>query len=274
MGPSLADRYAAQGFIRIEGIFSYEEIASARRSVAALPDWIRRLRGDRNVQRLQPLQSCTAVPDPGWIKSFYANRRLEQVIDRIFRGVVQPVPRMARDPQLTGLLIEPLDRWWSTGLHRDYRDFIADLDQEAWLAMARDPRVFNQVNIPLFADSSLWAVPGSHMRSDSEREARAVRRRFRYRECRVRAMGAEETAERRLELLADLEACGAVSIQAAPGDVVLYRNNMLHCGVYEPAVERLTLHDAIYSAEWHRYALDTVAGRPARSSGPAQERSA
>ena len=125
------------------------------------------------------------------------------------------------------------------------------MDFNAWKARTGDLKYFNQINIPLLADSSLWVIPGSHSRDDSEDEARLVRARTIYRDCRSRPDTGDGL---RSGLPGKLKACGAVNVAAAAGDLVIYRSNMLHCGIYEPCEKRLTLHDAVYSAEWHEYA--------------------
>ena len=162
---------------------------------------------------------------------------------------------MSRDFKLTALLIDPLDRWWATGLHRDYRDFIDGLDLADWKAKTGDLRLFNQINIPLLPDDCVWVVPGSHARDDSEAEARLVAKRSRYARPAEAAAPPGQADRRREELIGDLSACGAVNVRCGPGDLLLYRSNMLHCGVYEPRIERMTLHDGLYSAQWRDYAL-------------------
>lgn len=254
MTTDLHAQYLADGFVHLAGIFTEDDVATARRAVAHLPDWVRRESSDRNIQRLQPLQTCSAIADPAWIKTFYDNPRLDDLVEAIFRGAIVPTPRMSHDIQLTGLLIEPREHWWSTGLHRDYRDFVADLDVAAWWARTKDLRLFNQINIPLCPDDSLWVIPGSHDRADNAGEARLVAARGRVRECREHPV--PQTEAFRAELIDAMEAGGAINIRAQPGDVVLYRSNILHCGVYEPGVERLTLHDGIYSQQWHQYVLE------------------
>jgi hypothetical protein len=263
MTTDLQAQYLANGFVHLSGIFTGHEVATARHAVAHLPDWARQESSDHNIQRLQPLQTCPAVADPAWIKAFYNNPRLDSLVDAIFNGTIVPTPRMSCDIQLTGLLIEPREHWWSTGLHRDYRDLVADLDVAAWWARTKDLRLFNQVNIPLCPDDSLWVIPGSHDRADNTDEADLVAARGRVRDCREHP--SQQTDAFRAELTDAIEACGAINIRAQPGDVVLYRSNILHCGVYEPGVERLTLHDGIYSREWHQYVLE-VFGRDAATA--------
>ena len=260
---ALLDRYLEVGFLRLEKVFDDGEVASAVEMVRHLPDWIRQRSADRNIQRVQPLQNCPAMGNPEWIRAFYDNAVLDRTLAALFGHCIDPPPRMSRDRQITALLIEPLDNWWSTGLHRDYRDFVDGLDIAYWKAKALDPRLFNQINIPLFPDASLWFIPGSHHRDDFKAEAHMVASRSRYAGCRTAPPDAAEQDARRRELVDGLRRCGAVRLEAEPGDFIIYRSNMLHCGVYEPGKRRLTLHDAVYSSEWHQYAVDTF--RPHRT---------
>ena len=282
MAMGLRERYLQQGYLHIEGVFDASQVADAIAALEDVPGWIRERRHS-DIQRAQPLQSCPAVRERGWLNDFYGNPTLEGIIEELFEGVIEPTPSMARDFKLTALLIEPLDQWWSTGLHRDYRDFIATLDVEAWKARTGDLRLFNQISIPLFPDDCFWAVPGSHVRDDTEAEAAMVAGRSRYRSRTDGKAGAGKDAETgtdgkasageeagpggnssdasadtgrlREQLLAELAECGAVNPRCAPGDFLIYRSNMLHCGAYEPRVRRMTVHDGIYSKQWQQFVL-------------------
>ena len=257
MAGDLRERYLEQGFLHIEGVFDAEQVADALDALEEVPDWVRGA-SHRDIQRAQPLQMCPAARGRGWLKRFYGNAKLEEIIGELFDGVIAPTPSMAHDFKLTGLLIEPLGEWWSTGLHRDYRDFIKGLDVEAWQAQTRDLRLFNQISVPLLEDGCFWAVPGSHRRGDTAREAEMVAGRMRYR-CRGGGAAPEGgTGPLREKLLADLAECGAVNPQCGPGDFLIYRSNMLHCGMYEPRVKRMTLHDAVYSAQWRDFVLNAA----------------
>lgn len=256
----LLDRYLEEGYLRLEGVFEPERIERARTLVAPLPDWIRAQCLDPNIQRAQPLQSFGAILDPKWIREFYRCDRLDEVLDELFGSAILPPPRLSRDIQITGLLIEPRFRWWSTGLHRDYRDFVTGLDEDAWWEKTGDLRLFNQLNLPLLPDRNLWVVPGSHRRPDESVEAELVARRSRYAGARERDLPEGETRALRSELEQALRSVSAVRVEAAPGDLVIYRSNMLHCGTYEPGTPRLTLHDAVYSDAWRAFVLETLPG--------------
>ena len=165
---TLRERYIEDGFLHIERLFSTDAVAAAAAAASALPGPARETYGNPNIQRVQPLGPGGAGACPGWVRTFYDNPRLDQVLRSIFEGEIVPTPKMSRDPQLTGLFIEPTVYWWSTGLHRDYRDFIVGMDLAPWRDRFEDLRFFNQVNIPLLPDSSFWLVPGSHRRDDRE----------------------------------------------------------------------------------------------------------
>ena len=255
MPASLRKRYLEQGYLLVEGVFGGDAVASALRSVAGVPEWIRRRSNNRNIQRAQPLQSCPVIEDSSWIRSFYDNPALDRILDEVFGDVIVPTPRMSSDLQLTALMIDPLDRWWATGLHRDYRDFLEGLDVAEWRSRTGDLRLFNQINIALLPDDCLWAVPGSHTRDDTDAEAGMVAGRTRYAGLVRDKATTHPAVQYRAELTDALAACGAVNLRLAPGDFLLYRSNILHCGIYEPGVARMTLHDGVYSAQWHDYAL-------------------
>ena len=267
MPSNLRECYLEQGFLLIRRVFDADRVAEARSILADVPAWIRKRSKSRNIQRAQPLQTCPAIRVEPWLRAFYDNSELDRLLAGIFGGAIVPTPRMSHDFKLTALLIEPLDCWWATGLHRDYRDFVEGLDIAAWKAKTDDLRLFNQINIPLLPDNCLWAVPGSHARDDTEAQARLVATRSRY--ARLADTGAPrgQVDRRRTQLIGALAACGAVNLRCRPGDFLLYRSNMLHCGVYEPGIERMTLHDGVYSAQWRDYAL-AVSRSPASNLQP------
>jgi len=79
-----------------------------------------------------------------------------------------------------------------------------------------------QYNIPLYADSSLHVVCGSHLRPRTSAE--------------LEILATDPNA-------ASLPEMRIVSLQA--GDMIFYDNNIIHRGVYNNDVERLTLHGSV-----------------------------
>ena len=146
-----------------------------------------------------------------------------------------------------GLLVEPLERPWNVGWHRDgvvevppdaYDDIVKAKLAEVW----HDLRHYNQVNCAIYADSCTWVVPGSHLRQwdlPGERQTTVDR-----------------TLDGPLEGLSNVEAerfyldhCrqfpGAVQVHLGPGDFVVYRNLAWHTGNYITYQPRATIHDVV-----------------------------
>lgn len=73
-----------------------------------------------------------------------------------------------------------------------------------------------QWNLALYDDTSLVVVPGSHKRARTDIERNA------------------DPYENHLP--------GLTVVKMGPGDIMFYNNNILHRGVYDPTVERMTLH--------------------------------
>ncbi len=99
-----------------------------------------------------------------------------------------------------------------------------------------------QINLPLYRDSALWVVPGSHVRPNTEAEERAFR-------------GSKHYAPPGAEMP------GARQVHIAPGQALLYNNSLIHRGHSERFAERrLALHLGYHSRTrpptWHFYLLD------------------
>ncbi|KAM3074999.1 hypothetical protein ACMFMF_005683 [Clarireedia jacksonii] len=118
--------------------------------------------------------------------------------------------------ELFNLLIRP-DHDFQLRWHRD--DIPSSASAEEELARLGKPAFHAQWNMALYPDSSLIVVPGSHRRARTEEE---------------RNMGEYE---------AGVE--GEIRVQMKEGDVVFYDNNILHRGVYDSGVERMTLHGSV-----------------------------
>jgi hypothetical protein len=99
-----------------------------------------------------------------------------------------------------------------------------------------------QVNLPLYPDNALWVVPGSHARPNTPEEDAAFR-------------GSKHYAPPGAEMP------GGVCVSIAPGQALLYNNNLIHRGYCAPFVgRRLALHLGYHSRTrpptWHFYLLD------------------
>ena len=118
--------------------------------------------------------------------------------------------------ELYNLLVTPTHDF-SLRWHRD--DIPPSATPEEELAKLSQPAWHAQWNLALYDDTSLIVVPGSHnrARTDVERAVDSYR--------------------------SDMP--GQISVHLKAGDVVFYDNNILHRGIYDSSVPRMTLHGSI-----------------------------
>lgn len=128
--------------------------------------------------------------------------------------------------ELFNLLVRP-DRDFELRWHRDSVPFDGiSTEEEAKRLGLHDASKRTahhvQYNMPLYHDTSLVLVPGSHLRPRSIEEQELL-------------AGDPYVRELPNMLIVDLK----------PGDVVFYDNNVIHRGVYKADAERLTLHGSV-----------------------------
>ncbi|MVN91803.1 phytanoyl-CoA dioxygenase family protein [Mucilaginibacter aquatilis] len=130
---------------------------------------------------------------------------------------------------------------YSLGWHRDIiqipQDEIAD-----WLFSPKRFHNSVQINLPLVDENSLWIVPASHNRPNTDAENAAFNGSKHY-----APVGAEMP--------------GGVPVKLQAGQAVLYNNNLIHRGFTEKmTIPRRTLHmgyhSAAYPPTWHFYLLN------------------
>ena len=105
-----------------------------------------------------------------------------------------------------------------TGWHRDvYPVNMAPMEALAADFMENGPR-YVQWNVPMYDDSVLWVVPGSHRRRNTEQETS--------------------------ELLDDIEKplTGSIPVELSAGDGAIYSNFLLHTGSNYTTKRRRTIH--------------------------------
>ncbi len=119
-----------------------------------------------------------------------------------------------------------------------------------------DFRLWNQVNCPLYEDTSTWYVPGSFKRvHNSEAELRV------YASSSQEELWDEkrQRTDEELELFC-LRYCeampGAIQLVLNPGDFGLYRNVGWHLGNYVPYRKRMTLHTHCFTEAYAKFAAD------------------
>lgn len=150
---------------------------------------------------------------------------------------------------IMGVLFNPRESPWCTAWHRDWGYNIPDIDRDAFFdAALHKPMMFNQLNGALYDDHSLWVVPGSSTRHDTDAETAnfngtipppgptltpGMSQEERETACRDYARGMP----------------GAVNVVLAAGDVAFYRAVGWHIGNYVPYARRATLHDGFYGPD-------------------------
>ena len=115
--------------------------------------------------------------------------------------------------ELYNMLVRP-DHDFSLRWHRD--DIAPDVSPEEELQRLQEPMLHAQWNLALYPDTSLVVVPGSHKRARTD-------------------------MERNADPYED-DMPGQKIVKMGAGDIMFYNNNILHRGVYDPNVERMTLH--------------------------------
>lgn len=115
--------------------------------------------------------------------------------------------------ELYNMLVRP-DREFALRWHRD--DIGPDASAEEEVERLKEPMLHAQWNLALYEDASLVVVPGSHKRARSD-------------------------MERNADPYED-DMPGQKIVKMGAGDILFYNNNILHRGVYDSTVERMTLH--------------------------------
>ena len=130
---------------------------------------------------------------------------------------------------------------YSLGWHRDIIQ-IPQPEIEDWLFSPERFHNSMQINLPLVDENSLWVVPGSHFRPNTEEENKAFQ-------------GSKHYAPLGIEMP------GGIPVPLKAGQAVLYNNNLIHRGFTEKMkIPRRTLHmgyhSALYPPTWHFYLLN------------------
>ena len=134
-------------------------------------------------------------------------------------------------PNVTTMMMmcNPVRDWpGGTGWHRDVHPVdMAPMDALAADLIENGPR-YTQWNVPMYDDSVLWVVPGSHRRRNTERENAEFMKDMR---------GETEVSNERLQAAAE-----GMAVKLNAGDGVVYSNFLLHTGSNYTTKKRRTLH--------------------------------
>lgn len=118
--------------------------------------------------------------------------------------------------ELYNLLVRP-DKDFALRWHRD--DIPPQASAEEEMKRLNEPAWHAQWNLALYDDNSLIVVPGTHKRprTDVERDADPFTQHL----------------------------PGMRVVEMKAGDLVFYDNNIIHRGVYDSGIERMTLHGSV-----------------------------
>ncbi len=215
------------------------------RDLRAAAEEARRLareKGGPQAQRLQPVGAYEIDRGP-----FVDFSGLPELVDAVARVLT---PRHSpSNPETCGILLEPAEEPYCTTWHRDGRS--AGTDMGPWRRMFHHVDFFNQTNCPLYRDSSLWYVPGSHLRPDDFSLEAPLDREGPKTSIDLEGMDSEERERVCNEYV--LAMPGAVRLDLEAGDYALYRSNAWHLGTYVPYTKRATLHDYVDTPAFYEW---------------------
>ncbi|KAJ9623624.1 hypothetical protein H2203_005886 [Taxawa tesnikishii (nom. ined.)] len=224
---TLREHLARDGFVRIPAVLSNDRLEELRAACKRSTDLART--GEWPFVRTLPKQfppwntdishgiwgvQHLMHPDLPDHETFAASYFAPYIIDAVTAILECETKDLVME--LYNLLVRP-DEDFALRWHRDDIGPSVSLDEEE--KRLREPILHAQWNLALYDDESLIVVPGSHMRARTE---------------------TERTAH---PFENDLQGQAVVKMNA--GDIIFYNNNILHRGVYQSMVERMTLHGSI-----------------------------
>ena len=229
--------YVVHGLTILRGLIPSSLLADLRRETDTVRE-IARARHGPQAQRLQPVWSYEGF-DHGPFRDFLGLPGLNDTVQGILGPEHCPSERMA-------VFLEPERKAWCGAWHRDWGN-VPGVDQDAFFRTAADIRMYNQMNAALYDDHSLWVVPGSDRRRDTDEERAA----FPSLPPPVPELRSDITsAEREAACLEYAQIMpGGVPVMLFAGDVAFYRACIWHFGCYLPYARRATLHDSFLCDE-------------------------
>lgn len=243
--------YFRDGYIVFRSIIPPALLADLRAAADKARVIAREVRGG-NAQRIQPLDKFADRLPIKPFEDFLQLPALHQAIEQLLGpGLVMG------GPDVMGVFFEPATAPWCTAWHRDMTLQSSRLAADEFENIFRDWRAMNQINCPLYTDTSLWYVPGSHVRShDLAGEAAAgpmpVENVTHDKDGKptVVQYSSRELVARELRCVQYARSMpGAINLVLEPGDFALYRALAWHLGSYSQYRVRSTLHTALFTPE-------------------------
>ena len=238
---SMVNDYLTRGYLVFRGIVP----PSLLRDLRVEADKARALAHELNGPQTQRIQPLSEYGDSLNLKPFQDYTELTELRDAIERLLGDGYTH--GHVEIMGILVEPLERPWNCGWHRDgvvevppeaYDEIVRSKLAEVW----HDLHYFNQVNCAIYAESCTWFVPGSHLRqSDMPGERQTVGDPM----LKGPLEGLSNTEAERFYLEHCEQFPGAVQMHLGPGDFMVYRNLAWHNGNYVTYQPRATIHDVV-----------------------------
>lgn len=233
--------YFTRGFLILRNVIPAALLKDLRREAAKARDLAYELYGPM-IQRIQPIAKFADKIDQKPFQDYYELQDLGDAVSKLLGA-----PCKHGLHEVMGLLIEPRDKPWNQGWHRDGPVEVPLAAQDDILmkkvdTMMLDHRTWNQVNCALYNDCCTWYVPGSHLRA---RDLPGERQTLGDPEITTQLEGLsnEEREIRNIRHARNFP--GAVQTQLGPGDYMIYRNMGWHCGNYVHYQPRATIHDHV-----------------------------
>jgi ectoine hydroxylase-related dioxygenase (phytanoyl-CoA dioxygenase family) len=234
------EEYYAAGLTVLRDLIPAALLSDLRSETDTAREIARREHGAQT-QRLQPVYRYEELNHQPF-RDFLALPELRAAV----AGILGPEHT---ESDIMGVLFEPKEAAWATAWHRDWGYNVPGIDVDAFFdAALHKPQMFNQLNAALYDDHSLWVVPGSHARPDTDAE-RTV---FGGQIPPPAPMVSPEMSPEQRELAClhyTRQMPGAVPVTLGAGDVAFYRAVGWHIGNYVPYTKRATLHDGFYGPD-------------------------
>lgn len=256
--PTAADRtfYRENGYFILRQVIPANLLRDLRREAAKAYEIARRISGPQ-AQRLSKIKEHADELD---LTPFREFDHIEGLNDAIKALLTEE--HTLKPTEDATILFGPRERPWATEWHRDWRDHVLEdefqntIGNARWQEIALDFRLWNQVNCPLYEDTSTWYVPGSFKRVHNTETEERVYASTTQQELRD---DAKQRTDAELELFC-LRYCqsmpGAIQLVLNPGDFGLYRNVGWHIGNYVPYRTRMTLHTHCFTEAYAKFAND------------------
>jgi hypothetical protein len=168
------DEYHTLGYTVFESIVPPPLVHALREACEELRDEARR-QGGPQAQRLTKIIGTSVDPAP--FEAYSGLPGVHAALEALIGPGTRHGTHMFWSAEQAeyhaghGVLIEPAERPYCINWHRDWRDNVHGLRLEEWDKVCTNRRLFNQINVALYSDSSFWVVPGSHLRRDTPAEA-------------------------------------------------------------------------------------------------------